>query len=283
MSAVASALSPRLALGMVGRGRAARTLAPLLQAAGHTLTWWWSRGDKTPVDGLAETSVVLFAVPDGAIGQAAAKFATRKGAPNEVWLHLSGSRPGRIVRVSGAVPWAAGCLHPLVTLTGSDSAKHLAGATAAIDGDATAVRVATTLAHDLGLVPTPIASDQKALYHAGAVTVAGHATALLTQAMVMLEAAGFTPDGARQALVPLMRGAVANLEAMTPQAAVTGPIARGDVPTVRAHLKALSSLPDPALGETYRRLATTALTLSKQGLTVAQHDALQRVLQRESP
>lgn len=261
-------------VGLAGRGRAARTLGPLLEAAGHDIVWSWSRADATDPSTLPAACAVLLAVPDGAIEDAARALSSRPSAAAEVWLHLAGSRPGAAARVSAGVPRAAGCLHPLVAFPASPAPpEQLRGAAAGIDGDDEALEVARALALDLGLVPRVVASEKKPLYHAAAVTVAGHEVALFSQALAMLEAAGFPPDEARAALLPLARGALENLArapdpARAPRAAISGPVSRGDAGTVRAHLEALAAL-DPLYAETYRGLARTALAISAADLGAA--------------
>ncbi|MGM0574658.1 MAG: DUF2520 domain-containing protein [Myxococcota bacterium] len=266
-------------LGLLGRGRAARTLAPRLETEGLAPAWWWSRGDDGDVEDLPTVDVILLAVPDGAIEEAAAALARRPGAGEEVWLHLSGSRPGGVCRVDETRPGAAGCLHPLQALPGHEVPRsHLAGATAGLDGEPEAVAAAEEIARALGLVPRRLADGTKPLYHAAAVTVAGHATALFAQSLRMLEACGFDAAAGRDALLPLLRGAVNNLGRGLPGEVITGPIARGDADTVARHLARLDAL-DAHLAETYRRLARTALDLSRPALTEEAARAVEAILE----
>ncbi len=265
-------------VGLVGRGRAGQSLAVLLERAGLTPSWHWSRGDALDPLDLPEVDVVWFVVADAAIEAAATRLAARPSASREVWLHASGSRPGDVVRVDARVPGAAGALHPLQALPGPlVPPDHLAGATAGLDGDPRALAMAEHIAQRLGMVPRRLAPGTKPLYHAAAVSVAGHATALFAQAVTMLEACGLTRPEARDALLPLARGALVNLAAGLPEAVVTGPIARGDVETVAGHLTRLDAL-DPHLAATYRALATTALALSRPALDPARAAALDALL-----
>jgi predicted short-subunit dehydrogenase-like oxidoreductase (DUF2520 family) len=112
--------------------------------------------------------------------------------------------------------------------------------------------------------------------------VAGHTTALFAQAERMLGACGFAEEEARAALRPLLAGAVANLAARPPEAAITGPMARGDHATVAAHLAALDAL-EPALATTYRALAVEALALSRRGLAPEAALALAALLAAGAP
>lgn len=255
-------------LGIVGRGRAAAALVPRWIAAGHVVV------DQRTHDAaaLASAEVVVIAVPDGAITSVAQALAGRDA--DEVWLHLSGSRPASVMRV-GERPRAVGCLHPLVAL--ADAATSLSGAVAGIEGEPEAVSIARQLARDAGLSPVAIDAEHKAAYHAAAVTVAGHATALFAQAMQLMAAAGMAPDDARRALQPLLLSAARNLERGDPATVSTGPIVRGDAGTITAHLAAMDRL-DPKLAATYRLLAETALALVGARLSPEQRAAISAAL-----
>lgn len=265
-------------LGLVGRGRAARTLEPRLARAGLAPTWWWSRGDAADAASLPGVDLVLLAVPDAAIADAARALAARPSAPSETWLHLAGSQPAALARVDATRPQAAGLFHPLAALPGAGAAPDLlVGATCGLAGDRGAVDAGRSLAAALGMRPLTLDAATQPLYHAAGVTMAGHLTALASQALTMLAAAGMAPDDARRALLGLARGALANLEASPPEDAITGPITRGDVATIREHLARLDAL-DAHLAATYRRLGLTALELSRPRLPAATAASLEALL-----
>ncbi len=271
------AARPRLAI--VGRGRAAAALVPRWQAAGYPIVDQRTRADG-PIALLAAADVVIVAVSDGAIEEVARALAARPSAADELWLHLSGSRAAAILRVMGADgvsrPRGVGGLHPLVALSGPDAA--LDGAVAGVEGDADAVVVAEALARAAGLAPVRLDPAGKAAYHAAAVTVAGHATALFAQALTLMAAAGIGADDARRALQPLLRSAAENLAGGPPERVSTGPIVRGDVGTIAAHLAAADALAAPHVAATYRLLARTQLALVAERLAPATRAALVKLL-----
>jgi predicted short-subunit dehydrogenase-like oxidoreductase (DUF2520 family) len=95
--------------------------------------------------------------------------------------------------------------------------------------------------------------------------------------MRVMAKAGFSPTEARDALLPLMRGAVDNLADGSPSDVITGPISRGDVATVTAHLVRLDAhQPEAAL--VYRALGREALALASTALEPDVAEALARVL-----
>lgn len=269
-------------LGVLGRGRAASALVPRWQRAGLPLAFWRGRADG-PLASTPPCDVLVLAVPDGALAEVARALSHRESAARETWIHLSGVTPIGALRVSPRLPLKVGGCHPLVALTPHADPT---GATAGVEGeDEETLALCARLAHAAGLRPVALAAspEARALYHAAAVSVAGHATALFAQALAMMQAAGFSATDARAALQPLLSSAALNLAHAPPEDAITGPITRGDVGTVTRHLEALVSavrlgdLP-PNAAATYRLLAMTALTLSRPRLEDAVSTALQALL-----
>ncbi len=273
-----------LSLALVGGGRAARSLAAALEAAGLRLSWRWRRGDGRPLSALPAAHTVLLAVSDRAIEEVAAALARRPSAHREVWLHLSGSRPGAVARVDAARPRAAGAFHPLQSLDGSAAAgARLRGAVAGLDGDPAAIEAGAALARRLGMRPLRLTPGDKPRYHAAAVMAAGHVAALFAQACRTLAACGLSPDEARAALHPLLAGTVDNLGRGAPAEVQTGPVPRGDADTVAGHLAALEAAGDTRATRAYRALAAEALALAEDALPPQDARALRRALEDGDP
>jgi predicted short-subunit dehydrogenase-like oxidoreductase (DUF2520 family) len=208
---------------------------------------------------LRDADVVVLAVPDGAIGSLAGELAAEGAVQRRhAVLHLSGLRDRRALAPLDGAGAALGSLHPLQTVSDpATAAARFAGAYAGVEGDERALAAAEGLAASLHMTPVRIPAEAKAAYHAGAAFAANYTTALVAVAERLAVDAGIHPDVARRLYLPLIRGAAANLEA-GPAAALTGPVRRGDVETVVAHLAALG----PADRELYRLLAREALRLA---------------------
>lgn len=209
-----------------------------------------------PPPWLGDVDVVLLAVRDGAIGDAATELAgSRAVTPAHTVLHLSGlldETPLAPLRPSGA---ALGCLHPLQAIARPEAApERLRGAVAVLTGDARAVEVGAQLARSVGMRPVSLAGSAKARYHAAAAMASNYLVVLASVAERLMAEAGVAPADARGGIATLMEGTLANVRAQG-GAALTGPIVRGDVETVRAHL---ATLP-PALQNVYRALGLVAL------------------------
>lgn len=204
--------------------------------------------------------MVLLAVRDGAVTAAARDLAdTGQVTAAHTVLHLSGMLDETALaplRPSGA---ALGCLHPLQAIARPDSApERLRGALAAVTGDARAVETATALAGSLGMRAVALDGSVKPRYHAAAAIASNYLVVLAAVAERLMADAGLPPEAARAGIAALMSGTVANVRAEG-AAALTGPIVRGDLETVRAHLAVLP----PDLQNTYRVLGQAALAYAR--------------------
>ncbi len=126
-----------------------------------------------------------------------------------------------------------------------------------------------------------IAPGKKALYHAAAAALSNHAVALFDSAVALFEAAGVPRDQAQTPLAALLVGTAANLASVGSPAALTGPIARGDVEVVRRHLDALRDAA-PDLVESYVAMARRTLVVAraKGSLSATHAAALDELLSR---
>jgi predicted short-subunit dehydrogenase-like oxidoreductase (DUF2520 family) len=145
----------------------------------------------------------------------------------------------------------------------------------------------------LGMVmlgyPTTVGGDHRAVYHAAAVFASNYVDALFGEAVALLESAGWSQKDAVRGLLHLAVGALDNIKRNGPVRALTGPIRRGDVETVRRHLKALSALDasaarryGPPVEAVYRMLGSIALEIAKEaGLEPAAAGRMHRALTRK--
>jgi predicted short-subunit dehydrogenase-like oxidoreductase (DUF2520 family) len=216
------------AIHVIGTGRAGGAIRARLSERGLQLT------DGREPDPSAE--LVLLCVPDTAIGDVAA------GIPVGPWLaHVSGA-----TRLAALDPHEHRfSIHPLQTLTRERGPEQLDGAWAATTGETEdALARARWLVEQLGIRPFEIADADRPLYHAAAVIGGNSIVTLHRAASRLLAEAGAPPE----AIVPLMLRTIEN------GFDLTGPIARGDLATVEAHLRALQERA-PDLVPLYRALA----------------------------
>ncbi len=210
----------------------------------------------------AGAELILIATPDDAIGSVAAELAAEGAVGrDQVVLHLSGLLDRNALlplEESGA---GCGSFHPLQSVAdATTAAERLKGAYVGIEGDHRALTAAERLANTLRMIPVRIPASAKPAYHAGAAFVANYTVALVGVAERLARGAGVPEDIAARIYLPLLGGAVANLNALGPAASLTGAVRRGDVRTIRAHLEALS----PEDRVLYRTVGRAAVTLARE-------------------
>jgi predicted short-subunit dehydrogenase-like oxidoreductase (DUF2520 family) len=219
---------------------------------------------------------VVVAVPDRAIEEVAERLASI-GLPSSVpILHTSGSRSGDALRTLAEAGHPVGSVHPLAAIADPvDGAERLSGATWGVEGEGRARALAERIVHACGGRALRIAPGGKPAYHAAAVFASNYAVALLGVAERLMEEAGVHGEDARTALAALAAGAVENVAARGPAAALTGPVMRGDAETVALHLARLSA-DERAL---YCLLGREALRLARTaGLDAAAADRIGTLL-----
>jgi predicted short-subunit dehydrogenase-like oxidoreductase (DUF2520 family) len=253
---------------LIGPGRAGATIALALVARGYRATAVAGRAPDAPsttttaacLDAKAVlvskagrgASIVIIATPDAAI-EATATAVAPSLQKNALVVHLAGSRGLDVFAPMLALrPDArAGALHPLQSLPSvSLGLDRLPGSWAAIAGDPQVEALAVALE----LRPFVVADDQRARYHATAVVASNHLVALLGQVERLAAAAG-VPFAA---FAPLAEASLANVFGLGARAALTGPVARGDLTTVADHLRELP----PSERDAYRALAREAARLA---------------------
>jgi predicted short-subunit dehydrogenase-like oxidoreductase (DUF2520 family) len=222
-----AATADPLRVAVVGRGRVGAVMARALRQAGHDVEGPLAR-DERPA---GRVDVLLHCVPDAAIAAAAEALA---GCAAFVG-HTSGATPLTVLRAAGGEAFG---LHPLQTIAGPES--DLRGCGCAIAGASAAARdLATRLAVDLGMHPVEIADRDRAAYHAAASVASNFLVTLEAAAERLAAGAGIEAGDARRLLGPLVRTTVENWLALGPEAALTGPVARGDGETVAAQRSAV--------------------------------------------
>lgn len=252
----------RLRIGVIGAGRVGPVLGARLAAAGHRVgaITSGSRPDRVrallPATELLPTAVavaatdpqlLLLAVPDDALAGVVAGLPA--GRPDRVVGHTSGAHGLAVLRPAGGLPLA---LHPAMTFTGqAGDLARLPGISYGVTAPDRLRRFANRLVADLGGIVEWVAEPDRPLYHAALAHAANHLVTLVGEAADQLRQAGVRdPAGL---LAPLLRAALDNT-LRSGDAALTGPVARGDAGTVAGHLRVLAQVA-PESVPAYRALA----------------------------
>lgn len=228
----------------------------------------------------AGTTAVVLSVPDDAIPEIATTLAGYGEAPpGAAAFHLSGAFSTEPLAPLHARGYAVGTIHPFQTvahaITGTDL---LPGSYFAVSGDPRALSVARRILNVLGSPSVTVPVARRPVYHAAGVFASNYLLAVLGAAARLLGRAGISPDEAFEAILPLARGTLANLEELGPVQALTGPIARGDLETVDLHLRTL----EPGERRLYAALGRELLrTVPPADLEPEVRERLARLLERE--
>jgi len=186
---------------------------------------------------LDEVELIFLTVPDDAIPVVAGELHLYSG---QALVHTSGLLGAEVLAPAMAAGTQIGSFHPLVAFADTERAvAALRGATVALEGDDQLVALLAELAEAIGALPVRLAPGAKAAYHAAAVLAAGGFVALLDAIAELGRVAGLDEAGALAVYGPLVRQALGNAQALGIRAALTGPITRGDVGTLEAHLAEL--------------------------------------------
>lgn len=259
---------PRLRVGIVGAGRVGSVLGAALQRAGHVVVAvsavsdasvrraerWLPAAPVRPLDEVvAEAELVLLTVPDDALRTLVAGLADA-----DVWragqlvVHTSGAQGIGVLdpaAARGVLPLA---LHPAMTFAGRpEDIDRLAGAPWGITAPDEFRAVAETLVLELGGEPVWIPETARPLYHAALAITSNHLVTLVNDALDVLGRAGVGEPA--RLLAPLASASLDNVLRLG-DAALTGPVARGDVATVARHLAELAAH-DPDVERPYRAMA----------------------------
>jgi predicted short-subunit dehydrogenase-like oxidoreductase (DUF2520 family) len=271
----------RLKVGIISAGRVGTALGVALERVDHVVVACSavSRASKqraerrlpdTPVapvpDVAGNAELLLLAVPDTELpGLVSGLAATSAVRPGTIVVHTSGVNGIEVLAplsVQDCIPLA---IHPAMAFTGSDEdiarlSDTCFGITA---GDEVGYAIAQSLVLEIGGEPFRVPEQARMLYHAALAHAGNHIVTVLTDALDALRAAvsgtellgqqlvDDQPGGiAERILGPLARAALENT-LRRGQAALTGPIARGDAGVVAGHLRALEAV-DPQLAQAYR-------------------------------
>ncbi len=278
-------------IGFIGAGTVGTVLGEALSRIGYRISKVASRtrdsadtlarvipdcdavSDSTEV---AETCDLIFlTVPDDAIQDVAAGVRWRTS--NAV-IHCSGATPLKALAPALDAGATVGAFHPLQTFAGEgagpdDEPSALPGSTFGIEAPDPALRTKLhRIAADLGCEVIDLNSEARALYHVSAVMASNHLVTLIADAAGLWGEFGLDRSSGLRALLPLVRGTVRNLERQGLPAALTGPVARGDVGTVEGNLSALEQQSDELVA-VHRAMTRRTLRLAREKGRISEDDA----------
>jgi predicted short-subunit dehydrogenase-like oxidoreductase (DUF2520 family) len=228
-------------------------------------------------ESIRDANIILIAVRDPQIAGVVASLAGTAHEPQNILarqthpivtsgtvvLHTSGIAEVRSLDMLRSGGIGCGTFHPLSPFAVTERVPDiLRGGWIGIDGDDSARASSRRLAAHIGARTLNIPAGGKPAYHAAAVMASNFPVALAHAASQLMQHAGVAERSAQGAVQSLMEAAIANMGASGPVDALTGPVVRGDVETVRKHLETLSAQPE--LLAMYRALSTSALGIARE-------------------
>ena len=246
----------RFAVGVIGTGRVGSVLGAALARAGHRVVAASAVSDRSrrraaellpgvpllaPPEVAEASELLLLTVPDDVLPELVLGLADAGlFRPGQSVLHPSGRHGVGVLepaKIRGVLPLA---LHPVMTFTGTDvDLARLTGCSFGVTAPEPFRPMAEALVVEMGGEPEWISEADRPLYHAALAFSANYLTTLVAQSAELLAGIGVNEPG--RMLGPLL-GATLDNSLRSGDAALTGPVARGDAGTVAAHLSRLSKL-----------------------------------------
>ncbi len=195
-------------------------------------------------------------------------------------VHCSGADSTAILEPAKKSGARVGCLHPLQTFAGiSEAVENTPGSTFTIEAEPPLLNTLKEMATAVGGCWIELKAGDKAAYHAAAVIACNYLVTLVKLATDLWQTFSIPPAQATQALLPLLRGTLNNLENIGLPQCLTGPIARGDTGTIKKHLATLQKVA-PSMLSVYKELGlqTIPVAVAKGKINENQAQELQTVL-----
>jgi predicted short-subunit dehydrogenase-like oxidoreductase (DUF2520 family) len=265
-------------LNIVGAGHVGRALGRLFAARGvfavqDVLTRSMASaqaaaafiGAGRAVDAVAAlrpAQVWMLAVSDDRIAEVAAQLAAARDMRGAVVFHCSGAKASAELDALRAAGAFVASVHPVRSFADPQQvADAFEGTFCGIEGDAPALALLNQAFTAIGARLVTIEARAKTVYHAASVFASNYLTTVLDAALRAYQAAGIPADVARELARPLALETLANVFRLGPEAALSGPIARGDAATVARQQAAVTAW-DPASGALYEALAAATWDLA---------------------
>jgi predicted short-subunit dehydrogenase-like oxidoreductase (DUF2520 family) len=282
-----------LRIGFIGAGIVGTSLAVRLSQKGYTVSAVKSRsrssacrltetvGSGQVYDTLQDVAdnadFVFITTPDDVIPEIVKQVNWHKG---QYAVHCSGADSLDVLEQARIVGARVGSFHPLQTFANLQKAiENLPGSTFALEAEGTLLEILKEMAAALDGHWIKLGSGDKAAYHAAAVMTSNYLVTLIKLATDLWASFGVSREQAIQALLPLLKGTVNNIENLGVPKALTGPIARGDIGTIQIHLNALQD-GAPSIIPAYCEmgLQTVPVALAKGKINELQAEELVSIL-----
>ncbi len=244
-------------ISFIGAGKVGISVAYLLKKSGYNIIGISSRSISSAqkasdfIGGATYTNDILMFVEDADIvfittNDDAIKLVVEKILENcqikkgQIFIHTSGSVSSKVFSPLEELGAYGLSIHPLQTIANpSEGIRNISGSLFAIDGNEKAFDIARKIVAALDGVPFIIESEKKSLYHLSAVVACNYFVTLMDLGTNLMKLVNIDEKLATEGLIKLVKGTLNNIEKLGTVDALTGPISRGDIETIKDHIKAI--------------------------------------------
>jgi len=285
-------------LNIIGAGRVGRTLGALWSRSGHfaiqdvlcrtpmsaqaAVDFIGAGEPVEALSGMRTADVWLIATPDAQVAAFCDSLAHEHTLrAHDIVFHCSGSLPASELAAASRRGAHVASVHPLKTFADpAEAVRTFSGTYCIAEGEHAALALMRAAFEAIGGRFTEIAPAHKPLYHAAGVMACNYLVALIESGLRCYEQVGLERDVALQMMESLVRETVDNVFRMGTARALTGPIARGDVPVVARHVDLLRARNGDLAG-IYCALGVIAVELAREaGVDHTRLDAIESLLRR---
>ncbi len=277
-------------IGFVGAGKAGFSLGRYLTEHHMDVSGYYSRSAGSAKEAAVFTCTKYFETIEEITASSDALFLTvPDGEIESVWnslkhdslagkyiCHCSGAMSSAVfsgIDRTGAFGYS---IHPMIAISDRmQSYRDLSQAFFTIEGEDAHIGYWQQLFSSFGNPVKVISAERKVLYHSAAVFASNLVVGLYAKSMELLMQCGFEKEEAKSALMPLFLNNCRNIEKKGPVEALTGPVERADLDTVRKHMEALDR-EDCVL---YAELSKILVRLSKEKHAGQNYEEIMRLLQ----
>lgn len=263
-------------IGIIGAGKVGTTLGKYLSIHGKNVTGFYSRTHESADEAatfaetetysslcklVEESDVIFITTPDGVIPQVWGEL-LHQDISNRIICHFSGSLSSHVFSGREEAGASGISMHPMYAFSDKfHSYEQFHTAYLTLEGDPEAVAVMKPMWEAIGHHVLTLKAEDKIKYHAAAAMASNEMLGLMQASLDILSECGFSEKDSMALLTPLVQGNIASMLEKGCVNALTGPVERGDIQTVRKHLQALEG---SKAGKIYQSLGSTMVELAKR-------------------
>lgn len=266
-------------VSIIGTGKVGTAVAKVLLESGCEITSLYDADSKAlqkaapiigvlPAKDLREAvesaEVVIITTPDGEIEEVSRRISeecAHENLASKKFVHMSGALPLGVLSAVRNLGAEIFCVHPIQTFADWESAvRSLPGSTFGVTCDEEGWEWAKGFVSRLGGRAERLSDEDKVKYHLACVFACNFPVILFHMAECLFEEVGFSVADRKSLYMPMVRTTIDNVERLGPAAALTGPLRRGDVETVKVHLRELESYSEEVLA-TYHSISLGGLKM----------------------